>query len=1141
MSFPSSPSHIKPAHWLEWTVKSCIDPKITAANLVSLDGVAPYDRLFYSDGIKRLNTGRLPSWILKKYSHLEAGGWWSSGVDPLTGEDNLWGCFKPDFPRIDSTKGKYLKYEHPLKTTASAFFLRVPWAIGLKIATRYGLAEEYSQRKVDSTDSHIDNYFWRWVLDHPQVNITITEGVKKAAALLTQGIVAIGLPGIWGGYRRNEGKPSLIPELDYFTTGDRHFYFAFDQDEKPKTRLANRKALQHTTKLLKAKRCKVSIITWEPLIKGVDDLIFAKGVDHFLDCYKKASTYEDWQVEGLRELSYRPALRLDSSTKYIGNFSPLPEAKLIGIKAPKGSGKTEQLVKICETAQHNGQKVLVLTHRTQLGQALCSRFGIDYVTEINNSTTKGVFGFGLCWDSLRKNSQARFNPDDWHDCIVILDECEQSIWHLLNARTEVSKHRVEVLRNFQKLIQNTLESDNGKVYLSDADLSDVSIDFIKSLVDFPIEPWVVIKEGNPTPWDVTSWQSVTELWGALIDHVNMGGKPFIFVDGQKAKSKWGTQSLEKDLSKRFPDKKILRIDAESVADPTHPAYGCIDQLNIILKNWDIVIASPTIETGVSIDIRGHFTSVWDIAQGVIPVDSVLQRMARVREPVPRHFWAKGYGIGRIGNGSTSPTGLMDDQNKKFKAHLAMLVESEFLLDLDPASNFQPQSLRTWARMAARINLGMIRYNHEIERALLREGHIVRIGNYQELTKPIQPDIIKKELTDSRDEIYEAQRESIAAAPNPDSKVYDGLSKKQARTQEELHQLRKGELSRKYSEELVTPDLVERDDKGEFQKARLHYYMTIGRGHLGDREKSVVEKALESGEGEFFLPDFNRNMIGGKIKFLEALDIPKLLQQDTEWTNKTPLLINLAVKVRKYSQQIRSVLGIAVKEKDTPITIARKFLNQCLGLSFSAPIKKGTRGNQIRHYQPVAIPEWRQQILEVWLQRDEASRLATAAESADPVSINGDFVSVVDTVSTTGNISINPALPTGSDGYQSDAYHSPAYSLVELLATVSTAEELCAVIDRSPVEEVEDAISMQDSQPQRNLLQGLLRQTQQLKEIGNQLLGGFSQGVEALKEVLKPLNFNERWDVFQLLEKLSPEAMESLVKIAPNWYEFCLVR
>jgi hypothetical protein len=35
-------------------------------------------------------------------------------------------------------------------------------------------------------------------------------------------------------------------------------------------------------------------------------------------------------------------------------------------------------------------------------------------------------------------------------------------------------------------------------------------------------------------------------------------------------------------------------------------------------------------------------------------------------------------------------------------------------------------------MAARINLGMIRYRHEIVRALIAEGHSVSAGNYLEV-------------------------------------------------------------------------------------------------------------------------------------------------------------------------------------------------------------------------------------------------------------------------------------------------------------------------------------------------------------------------------------------------------------------------
>jgi hypothetical protein len=82
---------------------------------------------------------------------------------------------------------------------------------------------------------------------------------------------------------------------------------------------------------------------------------------------------------------------------------------------------------------------------------------------------------------------------------------------------------------------------------------------------------------------------------------------------------------------------------------------------------------------------------------------------------------------------------MSSQQTQFKAHVKLLAESEFPADFEAASSFQPQSIRTWAKMAARINLGMVRYRHEILRALIAEGHSIRSGDYlrvlEKMTKP----------------------------------------------------------------------------------------------------------------------------------------------------------------------------------------------------------------------------------------------------------------------------------------------------------------------------------------------------------------------------------------------------------------------
>ncbi|NER25758.1 MAG: DUF3854 domain-containing protein [Symploca sp. SIO1B1] len=1038
---PGQPRHEQ--YQREWIDGSAVDERIVALNVEYQEGTAPYYNLFYSPDVPRLNAGRLPGWILKKYAHIEAGGWWCSGVDPATGSDDLWGCFKPDQPRIDSAKGKYQKYEHPYKAPATLFALRVPDEIWQKIASRYGA--DFSSTDIDHFSS--DRGFWKWVIKNPQIDVVLTEGAKKAGSLLAQGFAALGLPGIWGGYRKNDGNPTLIPQLKPFTGEGRNFYFAFDQDEKRKTRFSNRKALWSTARLLINEGSSVKITSWEPWLKGVDDLIVAKGAKHFLSCYQKSLRFEDWQADSLRELTYPVALRLDSNTKYIGDFAPPPNAKLICIKAPKGSGKTEWLVKICTEAQHRGQKVLVLTHRTQLGTALCERFGIDYVTEIGQSETKGIFGFGLCFDSLRLNSQARFDPEDWEDCLVILDECEQSIWHLLNANTEVAKHRVQILRNFQQLIQNVLSSEEGKVYLSDADLSDVSLDYIKSLCSFPVEPWIVVKEGNPDPWQVTVWNDEKEMLDVLLSRIRKGEKVLIFVDGQKAKSKWGTQNLEAYFYKEIPFLKILRIDAESVSTPTHSAYDCIDKLDRTLKDFNICIASPTIETGVSIDLKGHFTSVWDFAQGVIPVPSVLQRMARLRESVPRHVWAKSYGLGRIGNGSTSPKHLVAGQHNKFKAHVKQLAEADFIFDWESASSFQPQALKTWTKMAGRINLGMVRYRHEIVRALVAEGHIVTEGNYEsEMLGEDEAkgkERIKEELKECRDINYQAQRQAIADSETPDNTRLKSLQEKQVKTDSERLEQRKGELAERYgSGDLVTAELVELDDLGEYSKAQLHYYLTEGEEFLNERERSRIEHLLEVGANELFLPDTNKGLIGGKLAYLKVLGIP-LLFENKEWTNDSTELIDLSILTKQFKTQIKDVLGLSFNfdkvGKDgqplppSPVSIAQRYLRECLGLKFSDPVKRGAKGNQQRFYQPVVVPELRHQLFAAWKQRDQLRRATKLAEetATTPSSTKAENggngcvtvpVSSV-TVGSTGNIEY---IETAA--YQPAAYQEPVRAL-----------------------------------------------------------------------------------------------------------------
>jgi hypothetical protein len=128
----------------EWQ-ESGVDPAIFALNVQTLSGDAPYAYLLYEINAAsgRVHPDAQWRWARKHYSHIEHGGWWCSGLDPLNNwQPMYWGCFKPYQPRNSfdpNGKTKPVKYEHPPKTPTRAFFLQVPDHIWAKVAERYGV------------------------------------------------------------------------------------------------------------------------------------------------------------------------------------------------------------------------------------------------------------------------------------------------------------------------------------------------------------------------------------------------------------------------------------------------------------------------------------------------------------------------------------------------------------------------------------------------------------------------------------------------------------------------------------------------------------------------------------------------------------------------------------------------------------------------------------------------------------------------------------------------------------------------------------------------------------------------------------------------------------------------------------------
>jgi hypothetical protein len=145
----------------------------------------------------------------------------------------------------------------------------------------------------------MDQGFWVNSFRDSRTQITLTEGAKKAASILSTGRAAIGMPGVVG-YRSKDDNGNklyerhLLEPLAKFARPGRVIYMAFDSDPpwKKRTIYNVRRDLVRTAELLAAKGCDVRVLQWHYIDKGADDLIAHAGPHAYADAEKNAVSWE---------------------------------------------------------------------------------------------------------------------------------------------------------------------------------------------------------------------------------------------------------------------------------------------------------------------------------------------------------------------------------------------------------------------------------------------------------------------------------------------------------------------------------------------------------------------------------------------------------------------------------------------------------------------------------------------------------------------------------------------------------------------------------------------------------------------------------------------------------------------------------
>lgn len=847
------------------------------------------------------------------------------------------------------------------------------------------LATILSQYLATLTPDDLVPDFWGWVEDCPEIEMTDTEGGKKGLALLSQGFVPLIATGVNGVYRSKDENGVkcdryLPPCVARFAKGGRSHIAAFDEDEKAKTRRKVDIAKGRFGKLLEDAGCKVSIASWDGRRgKGADDFIAANGVEEWEKVLTEALPLNLWRVcNGKARLT-----RLAQTAVKIADLSKaslnLPSEGTIGIASAKGTGKTKLLADLTK----DSPKVLSLGHRIALQRNLAPRLELTYRTDLDKFKGRYSDGSGyatrmsLCVDGLTS-----INPKDWEGCDLVLDEVCQLIRHLLTSRTCAQDgKRPVLLAIFEELVCRA-----RRLLIADADLDDDTIAYIQRLRKEGDDRFHLVRNSFQLKGYTTLFvgsrdrSAVTQLIREALEEMPKGMTLFVTTD-----SKGFAKTLQKLIATEFPELRELVISSQTSGGEDEREFLSNPDAVLARGEYDVVIVTPSMSTGVSIEIAGVIWKVFGVFAGVSLDDAdMAQALARVREPVQRVVWCKKTGtnfspISRETNWIKVGKALQDRTNATARA-LKNTLRPDALENLN---GFDWTNVHTtqYAKLAARQNFSMYNLRDALHFRLLEEGHEVEVADREEIWE------IEKLLRRHRKELKEMGAQAIANAKTINFAEALILQRKETLTPDEQLSLAKFRLMDFYCLDDLTVDDVIADRDGRMTREILNLEALLHPETAQSRTENSILRQLNHGFG--ICPQ-DISAIAARTQLREAIGLNDFLDPDKEWTADD--LKPYADKIRWAARQVKQWFNFTVSDAVSDTQLVHQLLSQ-LGIKIAVRRSRSVPGHEGEKVKIYSLDTDRHQFLMGVLDRRRERRLnrvETSESSGKPYGFNKPY-------------------------------------------------------------------------------------------------------------------------------------------------------
>ena len=482
----------------------------------------------------------------------------------------------------------------------------------------------------------------------------ITEGFKKALALISLGIPAVALRGVTQ-WRKAKGSKELHPLLAALAKDGRRVLVAFDQDEKAKTQSDVATQAERLGSAIQATGGNVRFLVWDGALgKGIDDALAALPSEDRAAWLQgrldRALSLREWRrratVAKARYILAQPGPVAQRHTEgeYLPTLPTLTRGAVHWLAANMGSGKTYRIGRdwVADWKAAGGVTV-VFSPLNSLGQQTAQDWALPHIHDYGTGKADRQAleadisvngGLVACVNSAHRVAQ--LIPQD-RPLLLVIDEAAQTLTDAALGGT-LKGSWADRWEDVIALLQRA--TAGGAIVLAEDGLDRDTIDLVQVLSGAELVRGVTHTRAA-TPWPVyvdkatplNGWRS--RLLDALGD-----GQRILYVTTSQAEGR-RLEYCAKELGI-----EVARIDSETNEGGRYRAFFESPEPWLYATLPQLVILSPSGKTGLSIEggitaAGAYFDSVWGYFPS-LDTDTAMQLLGRYRPPVPRYIWVPAY-------------------------------------------------------------------------------------------------------------------------------------------------------------------------------------------------------------------------------------------------------------------------------------------------------------------------------------------------------------------------------------------------------------------------------------------------------------------------------------------------------------------